>query len=87
MLIREGLSFRSHDKARPGSTFSKSKLNSNITCRVGIFTFNGDQDSRRCLRDIQMQIDVTNKALLIKGDANGFVRPHHDHDMVMDSLH
>ena len=42
----------------------------------------------RCSRDIQMQKNdnVTNKALRIESDANGFVRPHRDCAMVMDSL-
>ena len=35
---------------------------------------------------MQKNDNVTNKALLIEGDANGFVRPHHDCTMVMDSL-
>ena len=35
---------------------------------------------------MQKNDNVTNKALLIKGDANGFVRPHRDCAMVMDSL-
>ena len=30
--------------------------------------------------------NVTNKALLIEGDANGFVRPYRDCAMVLDSL-
>ena len=35
---------------------------------------------------MQKNDNVTNKALLINGDANGFVRPHHDCAMIMDSL-
>ena len=35
---------------------------------------------------MQKNDNGTNKALLINGDANGFVRPHRDCAMVMDSL-
>ena len=35
---------------------------------------------------MQKNDNVTNKALLINGDANRFVRPHRDCAMVMDSL-
>ena len=35
---------------------------------------------------MQKNDNVTNKAFLIEGDANGFVRPHRDCAMVMDSL-
>ena len=35
---------------------------------------------------MQKNDNVTNKALLINDDANGFVRPHRDCSMVVDSL-
>ena len=35
---------------------------------------------------MQKNDNVTNKTLPIEGDANGFVRPHRDCAMVMDSL-
>ena len=35
---------------------------------------------------MQKNDNVINKALLIEGDANGFVRPHRNCAMVMDSL-
>ena len=35
---------------------------------------------------MQKNDNVANKALLIEGDANGFVRPHRDCAMVLDSL-
>ena len=59
-----------------------------ISCRNGILVCNGDNNYRRCSRDTQRQKNdnVTNNALLIEGDANGFVRPHHNCAMVMDSL-
>ena len=55
-----------------------------ISCRNGILVCNGDNNYRRCSRDIQMQ--KNDNALLINGDAKGFVRPHRDCTMVMDSL-
>ena len=87
-MIREGLPFRSHDKASAGSMSSKPKLNSENILQNGILVCNGDNNYRRCSRDIQLQKNdnVTNKALLTDGDANGFVRPHRDCAMVMDSL-
>ena len=35
---------------------------------------------------MQKNDNVTNKALLMKGDANGFERPHRNCAMVMNSL-
>ena len=90
LSIKEGLPSRSHDKAMAGSMSSTPKLNSKNILRKRNFSLYGDNNYRRCSRDIQMQKNdnVTNKALLIKGDANGFVRPHRDCDctMVIDSL-
>ena len=59
-----------------------------ISCRNGILVCNGDNNYRRCSRDVQLQKNdnVTSKALLIEGDANEFMRPHRDCTMVMDSL-
>ena len=59
-----------------------------ISCRNGILVCNRNNNYRRCSREIQQQNNdnVTNKALLIEGDANRFVRPHRDCAMVMDSL-
>ena len=59
-----------------------------ISCRNGTLVCNRNNNYRRCSREIQLQENnnVTNKALLIEGDANGFVRPHRDCAMVMDSL-
>ena len=59
-----------------------------ISCGNGILVCNGDNNYRRGSRDIKLQKNdnVTNKALLIEGDAHGFVRPHRDCAMVMDSL-
>ena len=59
-----------------------------MSCRNGILVCNGDNNYRRCSRDVQLQKNdnVTSKALLIEGDANGFTRPHRDCTMVMDSL-
>ena len=59
-----------------------------ISCRNGILVCNRNNNYRRCSREIQLQKNdnVTNKALFIEGDANGFVRPHHDCAMVMESL-
>ena len=67
---------------------SKPKLNSKISCRNGSLVCNGNNNYRRCSREIRLQKNdnVTNKALLIEGDANGFARPHRDCAMVMDSL-
>ena len=58
-----------------------------IPCRHGILVCNGDNNYRRCSRDMQLQKNdnVTNKALRIEGDGNGFARPHCDCAMVMDS--
>ena len=59
-----------------------------ISCRNGTLVCNRNNNYRRCSREIQLQKNdnVTNKALLIEGDANGFMRPHLDCAMVMDSL-
>ena len=59
-----------------------------ISCKNVILVCNGNKNYRRCSREIQLQKNdnVTNKALLIEGDANGFVRPHRDCAIVMDSL-
>ena len=90
LSIREGLPSRSHHNVRPGSEASLQSQSStpNMSCRNGILVCNGDNNHRRSSRDIKLQKNdnVTNKALLIEGDANGFVRPHRDCAIVMDSL-
>ena len=46
-----------------------------MSCRNGILVCNGNNNYRRCLREIQLQknINVTNKALLIEGDVYNLI--------------